>query len=160
MLAFVSMEPASHRSPLERWKPRAAGSTQLLLAGALWTIVGALLFGFGALWTLEAYGHHRRGVLVVALGAVAGLLKGRFVLDRAAGRITQRIAVRGDGRCAGGFLSWRSWLFVALMSGTGRLLRSGLLSHTVVGPLYTAIGIGLLFSSRIAWKRWRSTRQP
>lgn len=159
MLAFKSMEPPLYRSPLERWKPRAAGRTQLLLAGTLWTIVGALLLGFGARWTLEAFGH-RTGGLAVALGVVAGLLKGRFVLDRAADRITNRIALRGDGRCAGGFLSWRSWLFVALMSGTGRLLRSGLLSHAVVGPLYTAIGIGLLFSSRIAWKRWLSTRQP
>lgn len=96
----------------------------------------------------------------IALGVVAGLLKGRFVLDRTAGRITDRIAARGDGHCAGGFLSWRSWLLVALMSGAGRLLRSGLVSHAVVGPLYTAIGTGLLFSSRTAWKRWRTTGHP
>jgi hypothetical protein len=49
---------------------------------------------------------------------------------------------------------------VALMSVAGRLLRSGLLSHAVVGPLYTAIGTGLLFSSRTAWKRWRSPGRP
>ena len=153
------MEPAARRSRLDRWKPRAAGRTQLLLAGALWTIVGAALLGFGVRWTIEAFGP-RAGVLAAALGVLAGLLKGRFVLDRAAGRITERIAARGDGRCAGGFLSWRSWLLVALMSGTGRLLRSGLLSHAVVGPLYTAIGAGLLFSSRIAWKRWHAVARP
>jgi hypothetical protein len=150
---------ALHRSPLERWKPRAAGRTQLLLAGALWTTVGTLLLGFGARWTFEEFGP-QTGMLAATLGFVAGLLKGRFVLDRAAGRITDRIAARGDGHCAGGFLSWRSWLLVALMSVTGRLMRSGLLSHAVVGPLYTAIGTGLLFSSRIAWKRWRSTGRP
>jgi hypothetical protein len=153
------MKPALRQSRLQRWKPRAAGRTQLLLAAALWTIVGALLLGFGARWTFEAFGS-RTGALAVALGVVAGLLKGRFVLDRAAGRITDRIASRGDGRCAGGFLSWRSWLLVALMSGAGRLLRSGLVSHAVVGPLYTAIGTGLLFSSRTAWKRWRTTGHP
>jgi len=147
------------RSPLERWKPRAAGRTQLLLAGALWTIVGAALLGFGARWTIEAFGP-RAGALAAALGVLAGLLKGRFVLDRAAARIADRIAARGDGRCIGGFLSWRTWLLVALMSGAGRLLRSGLLSHAVVGPLYAAIGAGLLFSSRIAWKRWRTTGDP
>jgi len=150
------MTPALRHSPFERWKPRAAGRTQLLLAGALWTTVGALLFGFGARWTLGAFGH-RAGVLVVALAVVAGLLKGRFLLDRTAGRITDRIAARGGARCAGGFLSWRSWLLVALMSVAGRLMRSGLLSQDVVGPLYAAIGTGLLFSSRIAWKRWRTT---
>ncbi len=153
------MEPALRRSPLERWKPRAAGRTQLLLAAALWTIVGLVLLGFGARWTLEAFGL-RTGVLAVVLGVAAGLLKGRFVLDKAAGGIADRIAARGDGRCAGGFLSWRSWLLVALMSGAGRLLRSGPLSHAVVGPLYLAIGTGLLFSSRIAWKRWCATGPP
>jgi len=153
------MEPALRRSPFERWKPRAAGRTQLLLAGALWTTVGALLLGFGARWTIEAFGA-RTGFPAVLLGIVAGLLKGRFVLDRTAGRVADRIAARGDGRCAGGFLSWRSWLLVALMSLAGRLLRGGLVSHAVVGPLYTAVGTGLLFSSRTAWKRWRAAGRP
>ena len=159
MLAFRAMEPAVPHSPLERWKPRAAGRTQLLLAGALWTTVGSLLLGFGARWTFEAFGP-RTGALATTLGIAAGLLKGRFVLDRAAARITDRIAARGDGRCLGGFLSWRSWLLVALMSAAGRLLRGGLLSHAVVGPLYVVIGSGLLFSSRTAWKLWRATGRP
>jgi hypothetical protein len=153
------MTATTPRSAFERWKPRAAGRTQLLLAGALWSIVGSLLLFFGARWTFEAFGSGPGG-LAVALGIVAGLFKGRFVLDKAAGRIADRIESRGDGRCAGGFLSWRSWLLVALMSGAGRLLRGGLLPHAVVGPLYAAIGAGLLFSSRIAWKRWRTTGSP
>jgi len=159
VLVSWAMEPAVRHSPLERWKPRAAGRTQLLLAGALWTIVGAMLLGFGARWTLEAFGP-RSGLPATVLAIAVGLLKGRFVLDRTARRITDRIAARGDGRCAGGFLSWRSWLLVALMSGAGRLLRGGLLSHTVVGPIYAAIGTGLLFSSRTAWTRWRATGRP
>jgi hypothetical protein len=145
--------------PFERWKPRAAGRTQLLLAGALWTVVGALLLFFGARWTLAAF-DGRGGPLAIGLAIGVGLLKGRFLLDRTARRITDRIAARGDGRCIGGFLSWRSWLLVALMSGAGRLLRGGLLPHAVVGPLYTAIGAALLFSSRTAWQRWRATAQP
>jgi hypothetical protein len=153
------MSPTPRRTALERWKPRAAGSTQLLLAGALWSVVGALLLGFGAAWTLGAIGG-AGGWLALGLAGAAGLLKGRFVLDRAARRIADRIAERGDGHCAGGFLSWRSWLLVALMSASGRLLRGGLLPHAVVGPLYAAIGAGLLFSSRIAWRRWRAVAQP
>lgn len=144
---------------LERWKPRASGRTQLLLAGGLWSVVGTLLLIFGSRWTLEALGA-ATGALVLVLGIGAGLLKGRFVLDRAAGRIADRIAVRGDGRCAGGFLSWQTWLLVALMSGAGRLLRGGLLPRFVVGPLYAAIGAGLLFSSRVAWRHWRAAGRP
>jgi hypothetical protein len=147
------------RSALERWKPRAAGRTQLLLAGALWSIVGALLLFFGARWSFEAF-TGPAAWLATGLGVSVGLLKGRFVLDRTARRVADRIAARGDGRCAGGFLSWRSWLLVGLMSGAGRLLRGGLLPHAVVGPLYAAIGTGLLFSSRIAWGRWRAAGRP
>lgn len=150
---------APTRSRLERWKPRAAGRTQLLLAAALWSVVGSVLLAVGARWTLEALGP-RLGALLTALGAAAGLLKGRFVLDRAAARIADRIAERGDGRCLGGFLSVRSWLLVALMSGAGRLLRGGLVSHAVAGPLYAAIGAGLLFSSRIVWRRRRARGGP
>lgn len=149
------MKSAASPSPLQRWKPRAAGRTQLLLAGALWTVVGTVLLTVGARWTLEAL-DRPTALLAIALGVGVGLLKGRFVLDRAAARITDRIAARGDGRCAGGFLSWRSWLLVALMSGAGRILRGSLVSQAVVGPLYAAIGAGLLFSSRIAWKQWRA----
>jgi hypothetical protein len=143
----------------ERWKPRASGRTQLLLAAGLWTAVGTLLIGFGTRWTLAALGP-RSGWPLVALAVGAGLLKGRFILDRTAVRIADRIALRGDGRCLGGFLSLRSWLLVALMAGAGRLLRGGLAPPTVVGPLYAAIGAGLLFSSRIAWRRQRTIEVP
>lgn len=152
------MDPPTPHPFLDRWKPRAAGRTQLFLAGALWSVVGSLLLVFGALWTLKAFGRPG-GALALIIGIGAGLLKGRLVLDRAAGRIADRIAARADGRCAGGFLSWQSWLLVALMSGAGRLLRGGLLPHAVVGPLYAAVGAGLLFSSRIAWRRWRGGRR-
>ncbi|HWR96898.1 MAG TPA: hypothetical protein VN317_00595 [Candidatus Methanoperedens sp.] len=146
---------AARPSSLERWKPRAARRTQLLLAGTLWSCVGAALLVAGARWTLRGAGAPA-GALLIALGTAAGLLKGWFVLDRVAARVADRIAARGDGRCAGGFLSLRSWLLVALMSAAGRLLRGGLVPPVAVGTLYVAIGTGLLFSSRIAWLRWRS----
>lgn len=150
---------ATRPSAFERWKPRAAGRTQLLLAALLWSCVGTALLLAGARWDLQAAGV-RNGSLLIAFAGAAGLLKGRFVLDRAAGRIADRIAARGDGRCVGGFLSVRSWLLVALMSGAGRFLRGGLLPQVVVGTLYVAIGCGLIFSSRIAWQRWRAAGAP
>jgi hypothetical protein len=131
----------------------------MLLAAALWSCVGTALLAAGARWSLRAAGP-RGGLLLIVLGVAVGLLKGRFVLDRAATRIADRIAARGDGRCAGGFLSARSWLLVALMSTAGRLLRRGPVPLAIVGTLYVAIGTGLLFSSRVAWLRWRSAGAP
>jgi len=151
------VSPAPAR--LERWKPRAPVPAQLALAGGLWTVVGAFLLFFGARWTLAAAGAPR-GPALLALGVAAGLLKGRFVLDRTARRIADRIVERGDGRCAGGFLSWRSWLLVAAMAGAGRLLRGGLLPLAVIGPVYAAVGTGLLWSSRVAWGRLGTRGAP
>jgi hypothetical protein len=138
---------------LERWKPRASFRLQLLLAASLWSVVGTLLLFFGSRWILGDHGTGGRVLLI--LGAVSlGLMKGRFILDGTARRLTTRILERGDDRCLGGFLSWRSWLLVVVMSGSGRILRSVLLSPVIVGVLYAAIGAWLLFSSRIAWRRW------
>ena len=140
------------RDALDRLKPRASVRLQLGLAAGLWTVVGSALLVAGARWTLRGAGL-RLGSALLALGVIVGLLKGRFVLDRSARRIAGRIAERGDGRCVGGFLSWRTWLLVAAMAAGGRLLRGGILPFEAVGTLYVAVGTGLLFSSRIAWSR-------
>ena len=70
----------------------------------------------------------------------------------------ERIRIRGDGRCLGGFLSLRTWGFVALMMVVGRVLR-GTLAHEIVGPLYIAVGSALIISSRLTWRAWRETRR-
>ena len=135
-------------------KPRASRRAQLALAGALWTVVGSGLLGAGLRWTFAGADGAAASALF-ALGAGAGLLKSRLVLDGTAAKTTARIAVRGEGRCLGGFLSPASWLLVAAMIAFGRLLRH-FLPLPVAGVLYTAIGTGLLFSSRIPWARWLS----
>jgi hypothetical protein len=135
-------------------KPAAPARVHLLLAGLMWTVVGAVLAVLGTFWAL------RRPTLLmqllVAAAVLAGVVKSLSVLDRAARKIALRIETRGDGRCVGGFLSWRSWLLVAIMAGTGRLLRSGIVALRVVGLLYVAVGVALLLSSRVLWTALRS----
>ena len=137
------------------YKPAASAQMHLLLAAALWTIVGALLLSFGVRWAWAGHAWYTSPLLVVAV--VAGLLKARFVLRRTASRAIERIRARGDGRCVGGFLSWQSWLFVLLMMGTGRLLRGGLLPRTVTGLVYAAVGTALLVA---AWQLWDAWYRP
>ncbi len=137
-------------STLHRFKPAAPASAHLLLAGFLWTVVGSLLAFFGALWIVEAW-PGPGGWLGVLAAAAVGWGKSRWVLDRSAGRISARILERGDGKCLGGFLSWKTWGLVALMSGGGRLLRATVGAGGPVGLLYLAVGVGLFRSSRIFW---------
>jgi hypothetical protein len=138
---------------LESRKPAASVRVHLLLAALMWSAVGVALLVVGAIWGWRV--PHAAARWLLAAAVAAGVVKSRLILDRAARRIAARIESRGDGRCVGGFLSPASWLLVAAMAGTGRLLRSGLLSHHLVGLLYTAVGAALLISSRLLWRRWR-----
>ena len=89
--------------------------------------------------------------LVAPVAVTVGLLKGRVVLERSAVRIIERIRERGDDRCVGGFLSPKTWLLVLLMMVSGRVLRAALLPTPMVGFLYAAIGVALLWASRRLW---------
>ncbi len=143
---------------LHRLKPAAPARVHLLLAALLWTTVGAGLLIVGARWALAAGLWYMPLLLLVA--AAAGAAKAEFVLARTARRAIDRIRTRGDGRCIGGFLSWRTWAFVVLMMGLGYSLRHGLLRHEVVGVIYVWVGTALLLASRRFWGALLTTPAP
>lgn len=143
------------RSTLLRLKPAARARTQVLLAAVLWTLVGAGLFTAGTVWMGRSHSPWLVGLL--ALGAGLGLAKGHLLLSRTARRAAARIARRGDGTCLGGFLSWQSWLFVVVMMTAGAMLRRSALPRTALGVVYVAVGIALLWGSRVFWAAWRRT---
>ena len=136
----------------ERLKPAASRRTHLLLASVMWTVVGALLLCIGARWVLGAQTSY--APLQIAAAVAVGAAKAWFVLDKAAGRIVQRIRERADGRCLGGFVSIKTWALILFMIGMGRLLRGGVLSQNIIGLLYAAIGAALLFGARNFWRAW------
>jgi hypothetical protein len=149
--------PDDHRTTvmadrLNAYKPAASARVHLLLAALMWTVVGALLLFFGVRWVLASQTAHAAWLLAAA--ALAGVLKGELVLRRAARRMIERIRARGDGRCVGGFLSWRTWAFVAVMAAAGRLLRGSAVPRIVVGVIYAAVGTALLLSVRRLWHAW------
>jgi hypothetical protein len=139
-------------NPLEDYKPAASARTQLLLAALLWTVVGAMLLFFGVRWSILAEIPYVW--LLLALAITAGVFKALFILERTARRTIDRIRERGDGRCIGGFLSIRTWLFVGLMMLTGYLLRHSALPRAIVGLIYAAVGTALLVASRRLWGAW------
>ncbi|HSH69891.1 MAG TPA: hypothetical protein VK997_08230 [Deferrisomatales bacterium] len=140
-------------SSLQRLKPAARARTQVLLAALLWTCVGVGLLAAGTLWMSRS--HPPWLVFLLALAAAIGLAKGHLLLSRTARKAAARIARRGDGTCLGGFLSWQSWLFVLCMMGTGAVLRRSALPRTALGVVYVAVGIALLWGSRVFWAEWR-----
>ena len=142
-------------SLVHRWKPAARVRTQLLLAALLWTCVGTGLLTAGIRWTFQGT---RWPGMWVAAAVLAGSAKGKWVLERAARRASARIALRGDGTCLGGFLSWRTWLLVMGMMGLGAVLRRSAVPVGFLGFVYGAVGAALLLGSRVFWAEWRAAR--
>jgi hypothetical protein len=133
-----------------RFKPAAPARTHLLLAACAWSAVGSVLVILGFYWVHTAGSTPSYLVLAIALG----FIKSRYILDKTARRATARIVERGDGKCIGGFFSYKSWLLVIVMALAGRFLRSGVISRLLLGFIYAAVGSALLISSRLFWQRY------
>jgi hypothetical protein len=135
-----------------RLKPDASRRVHLLLAAGTWTLGLGLA---GLRWALE----WDNDLLPIWIGAAVavGLAKAAIALRPAARRIIKRIHERGDGRCAGGFFSWRTWIFVVSMIFLGRLLRVVGIPVPIVGLIYVTVGVALLAGSGLVWRAWFGT---
>ena len=134
----------------ETYKPVASSRMQLWLGGAMWSCVGAGLFAVGTYWLLKD--GEMRGFVLLAVAAGLGFGKASLVLDRTTASNIDRVKSRGEDRCFGGFLSPRVWIIVIGMMLLGRILRTIGLSKPILGVIYGAVGIGLLYSSRLFWR--------
>jgi len=142
---------------LASYKPAAAARTHVLLAAVTWTVVGSVLATFGVVWALGSPLPYGAALLAVAIAA--GMGKAWFVLRPAADRIVARIWARGDGRCLGGFVSWRSWLFIVVMMAGGRIARGSMPVHSpargILGVVYAGVGAALVVAAVRLWGAWR-----
>lgn len=138
------------RAHLETYKPAAPARIHLLLAAVLWSTVGGALLIVGIRWLLLEWSAKTPLLLLAAVAG--GVLKSRFVLRQKARKIVQRIQIRGEGRCLGGFISPAGWLMVIAMMGLGRLLRGGFLPLTLVAFIYVMIGTALASASLSIWR--------
>jgi hypothetical protein len=145
-------------SLLERFKPAARARTHLLAAAVLWTIVGTGLAAAGVFWCLDTSWPWPL-ILVTSAGGL-GYVKARYALQPMARRNANRILERGDERCLGGFVSWRTWLFIIAMMLGGQLLRRSPIPVAILGLVYATVGSALVLASLALWQIWRRARQP
>ena len=122
----------------------------------MWSTVGVALLGVGTLWMLTSE-KLATSLSLLFIALCLGIGKSFWVLDRTASRIVERIKVRGDGQCLGGFFSLRVWALIIVMMLMGRLLRTTDIPRHVLGLIYAAVGVGLLISSRSIWKGLNET---
>lgn len=130
-------------------KPGVNRRVHLFAAPLLWTVVGASLLIRG--WEWIGPGTNRWFVL---LAVVLGTVKSLLILDKTARRVLARIISLRDGTCLGAVYSWKTWLLVVLMMGSGIVLRRFFTPGVMIGTLYAAVGWALLLSSRFGWLEW------
>ena len=123
----------------------------------MWSCVGVGLFAVGTYWLLK--NGEAKGFVLLVIAAGLGLGKASLVLDRTTASNIDRVKSRGEDRCFGGFLSPGVWILVIGMMLLGRILRTIGLPVPVLGLIYAAVGIGLLFSSRHIWRALRTQHQ-
>jgi hypothetical protein len=130
-------------------KPAVSRRTLLLTAALFWTAVGCLLLFKGGK-ALLAESH----TIVLAAAILLGTVKGRFIFEKSAGRNVDRILDKKEGACLGAVFSYKAWGLILVMMFMGRLLRTANIPLQLYGLLVAAVGWGLLWSSRVFWRKW------
>jgi hypothetical protein len=133
------------RAKMEAWKPGVSRSVLLRIAGVAWMGVAIFLDGLSFSWLrAETPG---RAVVAALIGIACALFIHRFGFLRVADRNVARILPMEGRRCAFGFMSWKSYILVAVMISMGYFLRHSSLPKLYLSVLYTAIGTALFLSS-------------
>jgi len=126
-------------------KPAVNKEVLLFLAGFLWLGVGTMLLFLSFSW-LKAFQVHG-SFLFAGIGVVVALVVHHFgflkIVDKNLGRI---LPMEGT-QCIFSFMSWKSYLIVAVMVTVGQLLRHSPIPKPYLSMLYIGIGLALLLSS-------------
>jgi len=131
--------------PADELKPGVERWALLLLAGLVWIAVGTmmLLLARGWLAVLPA----PRAALVAGAGFAAALVIHHLGFLRVVDKNLSRILPMQGKRCLFSFMSWKSYLMVAVMVAMGVALRHSPLPRPALAVLYLGIGAALILSS-------------
>lgn len=148
------------RPPRSRFTPLASERVQLYGAAMMWAIGASILIVRGFGYVTGRYWH----AWVLAAALVIAVVKSRFLLDRVARKAVVRIRERGRA-CFFGFFSVKAWAFVALMMGSGMILRRivvhpDVIGAGVMGAIYLGVGTALALADRIFWHAAFATEKP
>jgi hypothetical protein len=126
-------------------KPAVNKEVLLFLAGFMWFGVGTMLLFLSFSW-LKAFQVHG-SFMYCAIGVGVALLVHHFgflkIVDKNLGRI---LPMEGT-RCIFSFMTWKSYIMVAVMIAMGTLLRHSPIPKPYLSILYIGIGLALILSS-------------
>jgi hypothetical protein len=140
--------------------PDAERKILVLIAGALWSIVGLWLLWAAARWIIPNVSEYN--ILLIAAGFATGLIIYRFGFSRLVATNISRIFSQAPGKekvCIFSFQNTKSYIMIMIMIGLGYILRHLPVSKLYIAPVYIAIGLALLLSSLIYYRRMGDHRE-
>ena len=127
--------------------------TSLMVVGIIWFLVGAGLSIAGVNWILQL-GLGPKMVMFLLPAVLIGVLKGKFILQKVAMKYYKRSDII-EFNNNDIFLGWikilgiKGFILIALMMAMGSFLRHSNIDRPILGILYLAVGIALLYASKI-----------
>ena len=117
----------------------------ILIAGLVWMGVGFMLCRLAAGWLIgyKAGNPYFYGIT----GVLTALVIHHYKFLKIVNKNLDRIALFTGKSCIFSFMSWKSYILVAVMMTMGITLRHSLIPKQILSVLYLAIGLALMLSS-------------
>jgi hypothetical protein len=133
------------RKKVDKIKPSVDKSVLIFLSFFVWVAVGTVLLLFAYSWLTAS--EVKSASLFAGMGLGAALVIHHFgflkIVDKNLGRI---LPMEGK-KCAFSFMTWKSYIIVAVMVAMGTALRHSAIPKTFLSVLYIGIGLSLILSS-------------
>ena len=120
----------------------------LMIATALWAMVGLGLLMAGLFFTFGDNFVGAASLIIFVPACALGVLKGIIVLPRVAKKNRDRILALPEASPFYMTFSIKSWLLILSMILLGRVIRAIGTPSSIVGGIYVAVGMALLLGSR------------
>jgi hypothetical protein len=125
--------------------PGVAKRWLILIAGLVWMGVGFMLCRLAAGWLI---GYKAGSPYVYGItGVLAALMIHHYGFLKIVNKNLDRIALFTGKSCLFSFMSWKSYLLVAVMMTMGITMRHSSIPKQFLSVLYLAIGLALMLSS-------------
>ena len=128
-----------------KFKPAVDKRILILLAGFMWVGVGTMLLFISYSW-LNAY-QGNDSFVFAGIGIAVALVIHHFGFLKIVDNNLRRILPMEGKKCIFSFVTWKSYLIVAVMVTIGVFLRHSPIPKPYLSILYTGIGLSLILSS-------------
>jgi len=124
---------------------RMSNNFLLFLAGIVWIFVGIILLFLAFSWLSTA--SNLNIYLFASAGVILALLTHHFGFLKITDKNSKRILLMNEKRGLFAFITWKSYLIIAVMITLGIVLRHSAIPKQYLAILYIGIGLGLILSS-------------